>query len=81
MISHGLETAGIGLVLDAVQFTIRSGIGIATGYDLFSLFGCNLAIVSLFLVLDSITGGVIESIASIAVVHVLVSQDGDGGGI
>lgn len=80
MISDRLETTGIGLVLDAVQLAVRAGVRISSGYDLLSLLGCDLAIVALLLVLDSVTGGVIKPIASIAVVHVLVPQDRDGGG-
>lgn len=80
MIPHRLETTGIGLILDAVQFTIRAGVGISSGNDLFSQFRSNLAVVALFLVLDSVTGGVVEPIASIAVVHVFISQNRDRGG-
>lgn len=80
MIPHRLETTGIGLILDAVQFTIRTGVGISSGNDLFSQFRSNLAVVALFLVLDSVTGGVVEPIASIAVVHVFISQNRDRGG-
>lgn len=80
MISHRLETTGIGLVLDTVQLSIGAGVGVSTGNDLFSQFGSDLAIVALFLVLDSVTGGVVKPIASIAVVHVFVSQNRDRGG-
>lgn len=80
MIPHRLETTGIGLILDAVQFTIRAGVGISSGNDLFSQFRSNLAVVALFLVLDSVTGGVVEPIASIAVVYVFISQNRDRGG-
>lgn len=80
MISHRLETSGIGLVLHAVQLTIRPGVGVSSGNDLFSQLRSDFAIVSLFLVLDSITGGVIEPIAAITVVHVFISQDRDWGG-
>lgn len=80
MISDWLETTSISLVLNAVQFAIWSGIGISSGNDLFSQLGSNFTIVALFLVLDAITGGVIEAIASITVVHVFISQNRDGGG-
>lgn len=80
MISHRLETTGIGLVLDAVQFSVRTCVGVTSGNDLFSQFGSDLAIVALFLVLDSVTGGVVKPIASIAVVHVFISQNRDRGG-
>lgn len=80
MISHWLETTGIRFVLDAVQFTIRTGVGVTSGDDLFSQFGSNFAVVALFLVLDSVTGGIVEPIASITVVHVFISQNRDRGG-
>lgn len=80
MISDRLETTTICLVLNAVQFTIRSGVGVSSGNDLFSQLGSDFAIVALFLVLDAITGGVIEAITSITIIHVFVSQNRDGGG-
>lgn len=80
MISDRLETTGISLVLNAVQFSIWGGVGVSSGNDLFSQLGSNFAIVALFLVLDAITGGVVKPIASITVVHVFVSQNRDGGG-
>lgn len=80
MISHWLETTGIRFVLDAVQFTIWTGVGVTSGDDLFSQFGSNFAVVALFLVLDSVTGGIVEPIASITVVHVFISQNRDRGG-
>lgn len=80
MVSHWLETSGIGLVLDTVQFTIRPGVGVSSANDLFSQFGSDLAIVALFLVLNSVTGGVVKPIASIAVVHVFIAQNRYRGG-
>lgn len=80
MITDWLETTSISLVLNAVQFTVWCGVRISSGNDLFSQLGSNFAIVALFLVLNAITGGIVEAIAAITVVHVFISQNRDGGG-
>lgn len=56
MISHGLETAGVGLVLDAVELAVGTGVRVSTGNDLLAQLGANLAVVALFLVLDAVAG-------------------------
>uniref|UniRef100_A0A182QMG7 Uncharacterized protein n=1 Tax=Anopheles farauti TaxID=69004 RepID=A0A182QMG7_9DIPT len=88
MISDGLESVGIGLVLNTVELTVGSGVGVATRNDLFRLLRSQVAEESFLLVLDTITGGVtasstfrlylLEAIAAVTVVDVFVAQDRDG---
>lgn len=81
MVTDGLETVGIGLILYAVLLTVRGSVGVATGDYLFRLFRSQIAKESFFLVLDTVTSGIVESVAAIAVVDVLVAQNGDGSGL
>lgn len=80
MISHGLETAGVGLVLDAVELAVGTGVRVSTGNDLLAQLGANLAVVALFLVLDAVAGCVVKAVTSVAVVDVLVAQNRNRGG-
>lgn len=75
MISHGLETAGVGFVLDAVQLAVGTGVRVSTGNDLLAQLGPYLAVVALFLVLDAVAGCVVKAVTSVAVVDVFVAQN------
>lgn len=80
MISHRLETSGVGLVLDAVQLAIGTGVRVSTGNDLLTQLGSNFAVVSVFLVLDAVAGCVVKVVTSVAVVYVLVAENRDRSG-
>lgn len=80
MISHRLETSGVGLVLDAVQLAVGTRVRVSTGNDLLAQLRANLTVVTLFLVLDAIAGCVVKVVTSVSVVHIFVAQNRNWGG-
>lgn len=80
MIAHRLETAGVGLVLDAVQLAVGTRVRVSTGNDLLAQLRADLAVVALLLVLDAVASCVVKVVTSVTVVYVLVAQNRDRGG-